>query len=143
MTCKINVDVSGRAIALKIARELGSSERLIKQINRKDCFGPVISRCLQIDRETTIKILNRMAVYSIHPKLRHYLHMGLLNCDDLPESVIILILSESPDWTVFWLITRHDNTPASWLWETAKDKDPDKQREAIAALEIRRAKRQL
>jgi hypothetical protein len=94
----------------------------------------VIEWCLQTDRETTIKILNRLATYSIHPVLKNYLHRGLLSCDDLPQSVITLILSEEPDWTVFWLAIRHDNMSINLLREIADDKDPDKRREAKEVL---------
>jgi hypothetical protein len=129
--------ISGRSLALEIARGLGASEELIAHIKFAACWQVIIKRCLQNDREMAIRILNRMVIYNTDPVFRNYIHRGVLGCEDLPESVLVLLLSEKPDWNVFWLVMKHNNTPIYAIEECARDEDPDKRREAIEALRRR------
>lgn len=133
MACSI----SGRSLALEIARALGASEDLIAQINSFGCWEKIIGRCLQVDEKMTIRVLNRMVIYSTDKNFRHYIHRSIVGCKDLPASVLVLVLSEQPDWTAFYLAIRHLNTPVSAINREARSKDPDKRREADRELKKR------
>lgn len=129
--------ISGRSLALEIARTLGASEDLIAQINSSGCWKKIVERCLGVDEEMTIRVLNRMVIYNTDKDYRHYIRRSIVACKNLPASVLVLILSEQPDWTVFYLAIRHRNTPASALQREARGVDPDKQREANGELKKR------